>query len=405
VPVLVAMVRRAPLPARLLAAALLLAGLAVGIAVVAVQTESVTGLLDVRIYRGAAARLAEGGSLYDFHDRTYGLGSTYPPFASLLFRVLTVGSVGAVEYAVTLVNVALWWALMATMVGWANRRAPRRWDLAAAGALALATMPSVGVWNTLNQGQVNLLLWAALVADLALVDRRHPLAGVLTGVAAAVKLVPLVVLAVYGLVRRPAVAVRGALAFAVATLVAAAVLPADSRRFWFDLLGDTSRIGSVGDPQNNSLRFLVERAGIGGAVGAAVWLVLVAGVTALAVRALRAALDGGALVTAATMLGAVSALVSPIAWMHHLVFLAFPTVLLLPEPGAGRPANRWRFAGLVLAVVALADPLGDNGRHPVTAALRALAMVGVLVAGPWLARVEQARGRGVEAVPPVPVPG
>jgi hypothetical protein len=31
-------------------------------------------------------------------------------------------------------------------------------------------------------------------------------------------------------------------------------------------------------------------------------------------------------------------------------------------------------------------------------------MVGLLIAGPWLARVEQARGRGVEAVPPVPVP-
>src|SRR4051794_29107529 len=171
------MVRRAPPACRVAALALLLTGLAVGVAVVAAQPDSVTGLLDVRIYRGAASRLAGGGSLYDFRESTYGLGSTYPPFASLLFRALTVGSVAAVEYGVTLINVLLWWALMATMVGWANRRAPGRWDLALAGALALSTVPSVGVWNTLNQGQVNLVLWAALVADLALVDRRHRAAG------------------------------------------------------------------------------------------------------------------------------------------------------------------------------------------------------------------------------------
>jgi hypothetical protein len=80
--------------------------------------------------------------------------------------------------------------------------------------------------------------------------------------------------------------------------------------------------------------------------------------------------------------------------MHHLVFLAFPLVLLLPGRGRRRGDDQDRrrqlvsVAVLVVGVVALADPLGGNGRHPVTAALRVLAMVALVAAGPALVDVE-----------------
>jgi alpha-1,2-mannosyltransferase len=396
------LLRRSPPGARAFASATLVVGLAVGVALVAAQTGSDTGLLDLRIYRGAAAQLRAGASIYDFRFPGYGLGSTYPPLASILLIPLTFGSPAAVEYAVTAANVVLWWGIMTALV--AARPAGRagRTDLARAGALALATMGSVGVWNTLNQGQVNIALWAALVADVVLVVRRHPAAGVLTGAAGAVKLVPLVVVGLYGLCGRRRAAVQGAAAFAAGTLAGLVVAPADSRRYWTDLLFDTSRIGSVGDRQNNSLRFVLDQAGLRGGAATATWLVLALAVVALAVRALRPALDRGAVVSAATVAGCASALVSPISWMHHLVFLAFPLVLLLPGAGAGRRRPAARLAVLAVAAVALADPLGANGRHPLTAALRAAAMVALLIAGPLLVDAEAGQPSAGPAGPAAP---
>jgi alpha-1,2-mannosyltransferase len=399
------LLRRSSPASRAVAAGLLAMGLVIGVVVVAGQTGSVTGLLDLRIYRGAALELRHGASIYDYRFPGWNLGSTYPPFASVLFLVLTVGGQSLVEYLFTVVNIVLWWAIFAALMATRPPTSAGRTGLARAGALALVTIGSVGVWNTLNQGQVNIIVWFALLGDLILVVRRHPAAGVLTGVAGGVKLVPLVILGLYLLCGRWRAAAQGAAAFAVCTLVGLAVAPAESWRYWTQLLFDTSRIGWVGDRQNNSLRFLLAQAGLGDDVAQVVWVVLALAVAALAVRALRPALDRGAVVTAATLIGCASALISPISWMHHLVFLAFPLVLLLPEPGSPRRAVLARLALLAVAVVVLVDPLGGNGRDHATSTLRGLTMVALLAVGPALVEVEAGRRHRDGTGEPGGVPG
>ena len=370
--------------ARLVTLLCLVTGVVVALVVARTQTFSDTGLLDLRIYVASASSLRHGGSIYDFHDAVYTLGSTYPPFASVVFLPLTFVDLHVVEQAVSVANALLWFGLLHLL----QRRSPRfasyrsPWSTPATAGIALATLPSVAVWNTINQGQVNLVLWVLLVIDLALVLRGHPAAGVLTGVAGAIKLVPLLVLVLVGLTGRVRYAVTGAVAFAGCAAVGWLVAPSDSRRYWQDLLWDTSRVGAVDGAQNNSVQAVLARVGLEGSARSIVWAGVVAVVVVLAVLGLRRALAERAIVTAATIAGCAMALVSPISWMHHLVFLAFPLLLLLPRAPLPRAALAGRAAAVVGLSVLLADPLGSNGRHALTASLRTGVMLAFLLLAP-----------------------
>ena len=160
----------------------------------------------------------------------------------------------------------------------------------------------------------------------------------------------------------------------------------DSVRFWTRLVWDPSRIGDVADAQNNSLRAVLAHVPLPAGVALAVWLLACGVLLVLAIRALRDAMSHDAVVTAATVAGCFTALVSPIAWMHHLVFLTFPVLLAVPVPSGGPERQRrrpaWGWALVVVLSVALADPLGSNGRSPWTSAVRTLVMVAGSSASP-----------------------
>ena len=179
-------------------------------------------------------------------------------------------------------------------------------------------------------GQVNLVLTALLLVDLTAVVRigRNALPrGVLVGVAAAVKLIPLVFvpfLLVTGRVRAAMVALAS---FAVCTLLAAAVDPAVSWSYWTRYATDAARVGNPSYYLNQSLlgaaARLAHRHLTPALVDAAAVVVLVAGM-ALARWAWRDSSPFlGILVCAATGM-----VVSPITWEHHMVW-AVPILLWL----------------------------------------------------------------------------
>ena len=63
----------------------------------------------------------------------------------------------------------------------------------------LISLLSAPLWLALNQGQVGIFLWAALAADVVLtIDKRRG-AGILTGLAAATKVVPLLAIPLYAI--------------------------------------------------------------------------------------------------------------------------------------------------------------------------------------------------------------
>lgn len=346
--------------------------------VVASQTSSPTGLLDLRIYLGAAGRLADGGSIYSYADPTYGLGSTYPPVWSVLLLPLSRLDVHAVELGWTTIGLAAWFVTIRL----AQRRRedtgfrtllldPGRADYAVAALIWLLSLFTAPVWNTINQGQVNFLLWLAIVADLVAVHRRRPSAGVWVGVATAIKLTPAIFGLAYLLAGRWRAAIRSALAFVAVTAVGALAW-SDSVRYWTELLFESGRVGDLFASENNSLAGLLSRLGV--ADGTAVAIGALAGLALLVAcrRSLAAAFDGGRTVWIAVTVGSIGALLSPVSWTHHLIFLA---LILIPIAQATSLRVRTRWLLIAAVEVALIDPIGF-GRLSSTSSART---VGLLV--------------------------
>src|ERR1019366_1046826 len=187
--------------------------------------------------------------------------------------------------------------------------------------------------------QVNVVLCLLLLADLPTTlefrGRKLP-RGVLVGIAAAVKLVPLVFIP-YLFVTRQARAAWTALAtFAACSLLATALDPATSWAYWMKYATDAARVGSPWYISNQSIQGTLDRLAhrsvsnvVIDALGA---LVLVAGI-ALARWAWRGSSPFLRVLVCATT----GMLVSPITWEHHLVW-AVPILLWL-ACASDRPAG------------------------------------------------------------------
>ncbi|MFF8727408.1 glycosyltransferase 87 family protein [Streptomyces sp. NPDC015171] len=302
----------------------------------AAQRAAHVSMIDLMVYRAEGSAVRAGDDLYALRATAAHLPTTYPPFGALLFTPLPLFDTALLRVLATAGNLALlvvFVRLSLKLVG--HARVETVWWVAAP---AVWCEP---VWTTLRYGQINLLLAVLVLWDLT----RRPAGGcdrwtgVGLGLAAAVKLTPAlfpVFLLTTGLVAR----LRGghggpwlrqargaAVAFAGATLLAAAVLPYDSWRFWTDMVFRANRVGHAEDTANQALRGALARF-LHTPDPGAVWGVLaaVAAVLGLAV-AVRAELRGRR-PWAVCACAVTALLISPVSWTHHWVWCV-PLVLLL----------------------------------------------------------------------------
>ncbi|MFF8903738.1 glycosyltransferase 87 family protein [Streptomyces olivaceoviridis] len=303
----------------------------------AAQRAAHVSMIDLMVYRAEGATVRAGGDLYALRATAARLPTTYPPFAALLFTPLPLLDTALLRALATAGNLALLVAfvrLSLKLVG--HARVETVWWVAAP---AVWCEP---VWTTVRYGQINLLLAVLVLWDLT----RRPAGGsdrwtgVGLGLAAAVKLTPAlfpVFLLATGLVAR----LRGghgepwlrhargaAVVFAGATLLAAAVLPYDSWRFWTQTLFRASRVGHAEDTANQALRGVLARLLHTPEPGGALWTACVAVVAVLGLAvAVRAELRGQR-AWAVCVCAVTALLVSPVSWTHHWVWCV-PLVLLL----------------------------------------------------------------------------
>jgi alpha-1,2-mannosyltransferase len=317
--------------------------------------------VDLSVYREGGASVRHLAPWFSPHTwaplyhwpRIYWLKFTYPPFAALVFTGFTVAPLPVLARIWVGVNVA---AVVATLQVTFGALGLRRVSLRLGAALATA---AVVFWiepvqRTLYLGQIEVVLMLLVLWDLSQPDRRW-WKGAGTGLAAGIKLVPLIFipyLLLTGKVRQAAVAAG---TFAVTIAVGFLALPGDAGDWWLHglfLQGD--RTGFTGWAGNQSLRGLLTR--LAGSVAAAtpLWLVLavVTGVAGLAAAALltRCGYPVPGLLTCALT----GILVSPISWDHHWVWVV-PGVAAAGYYGARairRPA-RWLLAGLAGALVVI----------------------------------------------------
>jgi alpha-1,2-mannosyltransferase len=123
---------------------------------------------------------------------------------------------------------------------------------------------------------------------------------------------------------------------AAATLLAAAVAPAESWRFWTGTLWQTERVGRLDKTSNQSLLGALARLADPDDPSRLVWAVLAAAALAFVLtRAVRATRAGDDL-AGVTLAGLAACLVSPVTWSHHLVWLV-PALVVLVDVAAGAP--------------------------------------------------------------------
>lgn len=306
-------------------------------------------LLDLDVYRRGAGELLHGRSLYDAapHYPHPDLPFTYPPFAAVLFvPAYLVGPVLS-GIGISLLSLASYALVTLTCA----RRLGIAWGTAVPLAvLGLALEP---VQRTFWLGQVNLLLAAMVVADCFLVPARAR--GVLTGVAAGIKIIPGVYI-VYFLLRRDWASVARAAAAFVATVgVSALASPHDATRFWTKLFWSPDHVGQQAYISNQSVFGQLVRLTRSLHPSTFLYATLALGALGLAVFAALRQLGRGNEVAALICVAVGGLLASPISWSHHWVWFV-PAILVLIADGRRRAA----------AVLALVPALAPQWWTPST---------------------------------------
>ncbi len=319
------------------------ASVAAGLAVLAVAllwwSAALHDFFDSAVYSGAVTYwFRDGGMVYDFLEPGTRYGFTYPPFAALVMApmaYLPFPAVVAVASAATVASTVLvtWW-LIAPMV----RRAGWRpgYALFVAACLALIFEP---VRETFGFGQVNTLLLTLVAADVLFgLSRGRRWAGVGIGLATAIKLTPGVFIVYLLVTRRWRAAAPATGTATAATLLAAALFPDASREFWTAALWDTNRVGNLEYLSNQSLRGLLARLPFD-AVESVLWVACVLAAVALWAWRVRAAAAAGDEVAALALTGILSCLISPVAWVHHCVWL-LPAIVRCVDAGLASARDR-----------------------------------------------------------------
>ncbi len=259
--------------------------------------------------------------LYDWPGYTaLKLKFTYPPFAAVAFALASFVPWYLLPRLVVVANVGLLVLTLWFTFGGLGYRS-RALRLGAALLTAAAVFWTEPVVRTMYLGQVNLALLALIMWDLCQPDyRRWKGAGV--GIAAGIKMIPLIFIPYLLVTRRFRQAGVACAAFAATVLAGFVFLPADSAKWWFGgLFFNGGRTGFIAWSGNQSLRGLVARL-LGSVAGSAdAWLILavltvVAGLVCAALLDRKGHRMAGLLAAALTGL-----LASPVSWDHHWVWI------------------------------------------------------------------------------------
>jgi alpha-1,2-mannosyltransferase len=320
----------------------------------AVHTHSVLTWYDLNVYNDAGLITRQLPSILYTWELKPGIQFTYTPFAAVIFAAGSVLKYSALRWIMTVIGLAcIPMTVWLTLGGMGRRGAGRLTAALAVSALALWMEPVV---RALFLGQIEPLLMLLVVWDLTRNDARK-WKGVGIGLAAGIKLVPLIFipyLLLAGKFRQAAVATG---TFAVTLIIGFIALPKPSASYW--LTGyfiRPGRTGSVHSLVNQSLLGMLAR--VYGTAGPAlgVWLPLALGVALVG-------LVGGAILSRAgrpvqgwTLVGITSVLVSPISWDHHWVWIVPFLALLAGLIMTARPVAR---AGYLVTMLLTAGVMGS----------------------------------------------
>ena len=308
--------------------------------------------IDLDVYRLGSQVWLHRGDLYGVLPLTSSgvrLPFSYPPVAAAALSPLSLMPMALAGTLLTLASVALTGAVLRMFLRY-GAGVESWWTV---GWLLPAALSIEPVRNTLNYGQVNVLLMALVAADCLLPGTRWP-RGALVGLAAAVKLTPAAFVLFFLCRGDRRAAGTAAASFAAWTAIGFALDSRDSVRYWTSIVASTSRPGNPLFCANQSIQGVLARAGLDPhtPAGTAAWLAASAAVLALAWRGMRRASAASDHAWALSLNAFAALLISPISWSHHWVWAA-PALLLLAVRGL-RDKNRSLMAAALAGLAVFA---------------------------------------------------
>jgi len=338
----------------LLAALLFVTAVTAYVADLAAHPGLVLNWYDLNVYNDAGLLTRQLPSILYTWELKVGVQFTYTPFAALVLAggsLMPLVTLRWIMTAASLISIPLTaWLTLGAM----GRRGVTRAAVALAiGALALWTEPVI---KALFLGQVELVLLLLVVWDLTRPDRRL-WKGVGIGIAAGIKLVPLLFIPYLLLSRKYRQAAVATGVFAATIAVGFVVLPGPSASYWLTgYFMRPGRTGGVDSLVNQSLLGVFARLYHNLNHAQAVWL-------PVAVAVAVAGLIGGVMMTRAgkpvqgwTLVGIASVLASPISWDHHWVWIIPFIAMLAGIAMTARPLVR---IGCIAGIITTAGVMGS----------------------------------------------
>jgi alpha-1,2-mannosyltransferase len=284
--------------------------------------------LDLDVYRLGVRTWLSGGDLYGPLPLTASgvrLPFIYPPAAAVLLSPLALPPLAVAGVLLTVLSAALLGVTLLVFTSALGMRDPAWW----AAALLPVALLLEPVWATLHFGQVNILLMVLVAVD-CLAPRPVLPRGLLVGLAAAIKLTPIVFVLFFLLRGDRRAALYACLSALVGTAVGFVIAPGESVRYWTSTVFVVSGMGSPGYAGNQSIKAVLERLGFSGT--GALWLIAVTAVAVACVLTMRRALHADRPQLALVVNAIAGLLVSPVSWTHHWVWIA-PAVLVFAVYG------------------------------------------------------------------------
>ncbi|MEU6085707.1 bifunctional glycosyltransferase 87/phosphatase PAP2 family protein [Streptomyces sp. NPDC047085] len=363
---------------------------------VVLTTPSGERLTDLETWVGPEGVLHVKGSLYD------STRFTGTPFAGLVLKPLTRAAEQALGWGWTFGTLLLVVALGLVAARALPQPVSRRTSLLAAPVAISLLMLSLPVRNALWLGQTSTIP-VLLVLLGCFTVRGERASGLCIGLAAALQPTVLLFAPLLWFTARRRAALSAAGTFAACTALAWAALPHDSRTYWVHHMAGVGLGGEADALANQSLHGALLRLGLTGSLEIALFLLLGAAVTALALRrAVRYAADGQ-LLLAVALTGCAAVAVSPTTWQHQLLWVLLAVVGRVGKRASDRYV--WPVAvvlvttlpaTMMLPHMSVVYPLRDN--------LVLLAALAAATAVPFLSRTSPHYQRPIptEYAPPVP---
>jgi len=325
-----------------------------GVAVALALAEASGHQIDFDIYRMGAGHVF-GSDLYTVRlsralmGGSPGMHFTYPPFAALLFVPFSWLPVRAGQVIWSLVNLAALFAVAAVSI----RVARPQWSRATAcGVAALALLPVLRLNPadlTVALGQVNIVIVLLVLADLTCVLRVGSYQvprGIGVGIAAAVKLTPLIFIPFLLLTRQFRAAATALGTFLVCSVGMFAAAPHSSWLYWSTEIFDDRRSGNLRYISDQNLASALQRftgSPVAPLLAGLLTALFAVGGLALAAWAYRVSSP----LLAMLLCAATGLIISPVSWVHHYVWIV--PLLAWLALAADRPrGGQWWALGLAV---------------------------------------------------------